>query len=286
MTFAHRLIATAVILIWGINFLFMRFGLNEVSPLVLGILRFSFVLFPAVFFLKKPNVSWKLLAIYGLTISFGQFAFGFSALASGLPTAISALLMQSQAFFTVLLAALFIHEPLRRQYLVSFSVAVLGLILVGIGQHQGVMPLTGVWLALCAAFSWAVGNLLVKRIGAVNPVSLVVWGNVSAWVGFVLSALLWHGGTEVYNQISNLSLTGWVSVFYLSWVSSLLGYGGWGLLLSKYPASKVSPLSLLVPVVALLAGYLILNEPLNAWHLLGGAVIMTALCLHVLLGKR
>ncbi|MDO4435446.1 MAG: EamA family transporter [Cardiobacteriaceae bacterium] len=286
MTITHRLIALAVILIWGINFLFMRLALNEVSPLILGILRFTFVLLPAIFFFPKPQVSWRWLILYGLTISFGQFAFGFSALASGLPTAISALLMQSQAFFTVLLAALLLGEPLRKHHFIGMGLAFLGLAIVGIGQFQGVMPLMGVWLALLAAASWALGNLTVKRIGAVNPVALVVWGNVSAWVGFVVAALWWHGGEHIMHELSALSLKGWGSVLYLSWVSSLLGYGGWGLLLSHYPASKVSPLSLLVPVVALLAGYFILREPLNAWHLVGGSIIMAALCVHVLLGKR
>lgn len=48
------LIAIAVILIWGINFIFMKIALFDVSPMVLGMLRFAFLLFPAIFFLARP----------------------------------------------------------------------------------------------------------------------------------------------------------------------------------------------------------------------------------------
>ncbi|WP_335583256.1 hypothetical protein [Moraxella bovoculi] len=54
-----------------------------------------------------------------------------------------------------------------------------------------------------------------------------------------------------------MNWAGWASVLYLDYVASLLGYAGWGYLLSKHPASQVAPLALLVPVSALLVGFFI-----------------------------
>lgn len=99
MKTADKLIATGVVFAWGINFMFMKFALNDISPAVLGWLRFSFLLLPALFILKKPPVAWRWLILYGLTMSFGQFGFMFLALSMGVPTGLSALVHQSQVFF-------------------------------------------------------------------------------------------------------------------------------------------------------------------------------------------
>lgn len=285
MTARDGLIAFIVVLVWGVNFFFIRLGLTEATPMVLGLLRFILVLFPAVLLVKKPAVAWYWLAAYGLTISFGQFALMFTAIAVGMPTGLTALLLQAQVFFTVLMAALIGHEPVRARYWLAMAVAVAGLTLIGIGQHNGTVPLSGLLLVLSAAFSWAVGNMIVKRIGRVDALALVVWGNVICLLPFALCALVQSGADGVWQQISHMNWQGWLAVAFLAYMASLIGYVGWGSLLARYPASKITPLALLVPVVALLISYLFLKENLNVWQWTGIGVMMAALCIQVL-GKR
>lgn len=278
-------IALIVVLIWGVNFFFIRLGLTEISPMVLGLLRFVLVLFPAVLLVKKPAVAWYWLIAYGLTISFGQFALMFTAIAVGMPTGLTALLLQAQVFFTVLMAALIWHEPVRANHWLAMAVAVVGLILIGIGQHNGTVPLSGLLLVLAAAFSWAVGNIIVKRIGRVDAVALVVWGNVICLLPFAFCAVAQSGVDGVWRQISHMNWQGWLAVAFLAYVASLIGYVSWGSLLARYPASKITPLALLVPVVALLVADVFLHEALNAWQWTGVGIVMMALCIQVL-GKR
>lgn len=275
------LIAFGVVFAWGINFMFMKFALADISPMVLGLLRFAFLLIPAVFFFKCPQLPWFWLILYGLTISFGQFAFMFLALSMDVPTGLAALLHQSQAFMTVLLATLLFKESILRHHMVAMMTAAMGLILIGMGQHQGDASLVGLCVVLTASFSWAMGNIVVKKLGAVNPLSLVVWGNISALVGFAVGSFWLYDVAGVMAQVQNLTWRGWMSVLYLSYVASLLGYGGWGYLLSKHPASQVAPLALLVPVIALLVGFVFLSEQLNFWHWAGVIVVMLALIVHV-----
>lgn len=281
MNLKDYLLILLVIGIWGVNFLFMKFALNEIPPMVLGMLRFFCVVFPAVFLLKRPPVPWHLLAAYGLTISFGQFALMFTALDWGLPTGLAALMLQVQVFFTVLIAGIVLREPVLAHHLLGMFTAAVGLVFIGIGHYQGQLPITAMLPVFGAAASWACGNIIVKRIGSVNALSLVVWGGIPAFCAFTLASLMLYGTDGLAQHISNLTWKGIVGILFLAYVASLVGYTGWGALLAKHPACRVTPFALLVPVIALLAGYLVLNERLAAWHWLGIVVVMAGLTLHI-----
>lgn len=285
MTPKHYFIILAVITIWGINFLFMKFALDDIPPMVLGMLRFVGVLLPAIFFVKRPNVSWQLLALYGLTISFGQFGLVFLALSLGFPTGLVALVLQVQVFLTVVFARIFLTEPVRANHLLAMATAGLGLILIGVGQHQGRLPLMTMLPVLGAGLSWACGNIIVKKIGAVDALSLVVWGNVSSFGAFLLGCLLLYGVGGLWEHIGNLSYLGAVGVGFLAYVSSLVGYTGFGYLLARHSAGKVVPFILLVPVIALLSGMVVLGERLGAWHWAGIGVVMVGLLWHMFGGR-
>ncbi|OSI11333.1 EamA family transporter [Neisseria canis] len=281
MNLKDYLLILLVIGIWGVNFLFMKFALNEIPPMVLGMLRFFCVVFPAVFLLKRPPVPWHLLAAYGLTISFGQFGLMFTALDWGLPTGLAALMLQVQVFFTVLIAGIVLREPVLAHHLLGMFTAAVGLVFIGIGHYQGQLPITAMLPVFGAAASWACGNIIVKRIGSVNALSLVVWGGIPAFCAFTLASLLLYGTDGLAQHVSNLTWKGIVGILFLAYVASLVGYTGWGALLAKHPAGRVTPFALLVPVIALLAGYLVLNERLAAWHWLGIVVVMGGLTLHI-----
>lgn len=286
MSSTDRIIALGVVLAWGINFMFMKIALYDITPLVLGMLRFAFLLMPALFVLKKPDIPWFWLILYGLTMSFGQFGFMFLALSMGVPTGLAALIHQSQVFFTVLLVVLFWREAIQSKHLIGMIMAGVGLVFIGVGQHQGGVALTGLLVVMAGSLSWAFGNTVIKKIGMiatspVNAMSLVAWGNISTLVAFGVASFGLYGIDGVTEQVVNLRWGGWLSVLYLAYIASLLGYAGWGDLLARYPASQVTPLALLVPVVALLTGFIFMGESLNRWHWAGIIVVMAALIIHV-----
>lgn len=285
MNAKDSLLAAFVLIAWGVTFLFMRMSLDEVSPMVLGMLRFLLLLFPAVFLLPRPQVPWYWLAAYGLAISFGQFSLLFVSLYLGMPTGLAALLHQSQVFFTVLLAALLLHEPIRRNHMLAMVLAAAGLALIGVGQHQGTVSWLATWASFGAAASWAAGNIMVKFIGKVNALSLVVWGNISSLLAFTLVSFWLYGAEGVWRQIGGMSWRGAAGVVFLAYIAGLLGYAGWGALLSRYESGRVAPLSLLVPVIALLVAKLFLNEYMNGWHWAGVLVVMLGLAVQVLGGR-
>ena len=276
-------LALLVVVVWGLNFAVIKTGVAEVPPLLLGALRFLLAAFPAVFLLRPPKVPWRLYLAYGMTISVGQFAFLFSAIHLGMPSGLASLVLQSQAFFTMLFAALWLREGWRRSQLAGLVLAACGLGLIG-SAHGLSMPLTGFLLTIAAASMWAAGNIVtraVARCGPINQLAFVVWASLVPPLPFLALSLLIEGRPAITAALAAFSLRSLATVAYLAWAATLLGYGLWTRLLSRYPANQVAPFSLLVPVVGLSTGWLVFDEALQPVHFVGGALLMLGLVVNL-----
>lgn len=280
MTPKDILLAAVVIVAWGVNFVIIKVGLEGVPPMLLGALRFMLAAFPAILFIRRPDMPLRWLLAYGLTISLGQFAFLFSAMYVGMPAGLASLVLQAQAFFTLGFAALFIGETVRRSSLIGLVVAAAGLLLIG-SESGNSFTLAGFVLTLCAAAMWGLGNIVTKRIGKVNLVSLVVWGSLIPPLPFLALSLLLEGPVQIETALRNMSLNSLLAIAYLAFIATLLGYGLWSRLLSRYPASQVAPFSLLVPVIGLSSAWLLLGEGLSTAQWIGAAVVMLGLLINV-----
>ncbi|MBD7977835.1 MULTISPECIES: EamA family transporter [Pseudomonas] len=280
MALKDLLLALVVIIAWGLNFVVIKVGLQDIPPLLLGALRFLLVVFPAIFFMRRPQVPWRWLLAYGLTLSLGQFAFLFSAMAVGMPAGLASLVLQAQAFFTLLFAGLFLGERLRRVTLFGLLLAAAGLALIGLQGGEG-MTLAGFLLTLCAASMWALGNVVTRHIGRVDILGLVIWGALVPPVPF-LALSAWLEGPAVMEQaLRGISLDSLLAIAYLAFVATMLGYGLWGRLLARYPATQVAPFSLLVPVVGIGSSALLLGERLAPLQWVGAVLVMAGLLINV-----
>ncbi|MBV2180552.1 MAG: EamA family transporter [Castellaniella sp.] len=279
------LAAMIVIVVWGANFVVIKFGIDEFPPMLLGALRFFFVAFPAIFFVPRPAVHWRHVVAYGATICLGQFVFLFLAIYLGMPAGLASLVLQAQAFFTVAIAALVLHEAIRAHHVLGMGLAVVGLVMLDAGADSTAVPLVGFLLTLLAAFSWAGGNIVLKRAGQVRMLSMVVWGALLPPIPFLLLSAAFEGPDRIVDSLVHFSWRGVGVVFYLSGVATLVGYVLWGRLLARHPVARVAPLSLLIPVVGLLCADWILGERLGLWQWLGGAVVLIGLMVN-LFGAR
>ena len=154
-------------------FVATRIGLDSFSPPQLTALRFLIAAVP-VLVLPRPALSWARLIAIGATLFAGQFLLQFFAFVKGLPPGLASLLVQTQALFTIVFAAIALRErPTGRQasgVLIAF--AGLLLLLLTVGQD---LTVVGFCLAMGSAISWGIGNVLLKRIGEVEMLPLVVW---------------------------------------------------------------------------------------------------------------
>ena len=164
MSLAHNLLALLVVFIWGTNFVFIRYGLDELGSFTFAALRFALVAFPLVFFLPRPAVPWRSLISYGMLIGARQFGFLFWAMQSDISPGLASLVVQSQVFFTVGLSAYLLSESVQRTQLIALALGLLGISVVLVFT-DGYTTGFGVTLTLLAALSWAGGNLVVKHAG-------------------------------------------------------------------------------------------------------------------------
>lgn len=286
MTRKDGLLALLVVVVWGLNFVVIKVGLHNMPPLMLAGLRFVLVAFPALLFIARPKVPLRLLLGYGLTISFGQFAFLFCAIKFGMPAGLASLVLQAQAFFTIILGAGVFGERLQGKQLAGITLAVLGvLVLIEAslsGQH---IPMVGFALTLAAAFSWACGNIFNKKIMSHTSrpavMSLVVWSALIPIIPFMVASMIFEGPALMLQSLVSIDLTTILSLLYLAFVATIVGYGIWGALLGRYETWRVAPLSLLVPVVGMASAALLLGESLSVLQLCGAVLIMAGLYINV-----
>ena len=284
MTPKDLLLALLVIVVWGLNFVVIKVGLQGMPPMLMGALRFMLAAFPAILFVRRPQVPLRWMLAYGMTISVGQFAFLFYAMHVGMPAGLASLVLQSQAFFTLFFAALFLGERLRGSNLFGLLVAASGLVLIGLQGGQA-MTLAGFALTIAAASMWALGNVVTRKLGKVNLVGLVVWGSLIPPLPF-LALSLWLEGPELISQsLRTLGVDSLLVLAYLAFGATILGYGLWSRLLSRYPASQVAPFSLLVPVVGISSSALLLGERLGSLQMVGAALVMAGLLINVWGGR-
>lgn len=286
MTRKDGLLAMLVVIVWGLNFVVIKMGLHNMPPLMLAGLRFLLVAFPALLFVARPKIPFRLLAAYGLTISFGQFAFLFCAIKFGMPAGLASLVLQAQAFFTIILGVFVFRERLQTKQIAGIALAVIGVLILIEGSLGGQrVALLGFMLTLAAAFSWACGNIFNKKIMQLEArpqiMSLVVWSALIPVIPFFVASLLMDGPALMLQSLVAIDLTTILSLVYLAFVATIVGYGIWGSLLGRYETWRVAPLSLLVPVVGMASAALILDEKLSATQLVGAVLIMAGLYINV-----
>ncbi|NIY92260.1 EamA family transporter [Vibrio diazotrophicus] len=286
MSIRDRFLALAIVLVWGVNFVVIKVGLQGMPPLLLAGLRFAFVALPAIFFIKRPQVPLKWLVAYGLTINFLQFSLLFWALKVGMAAGLASLLLQAQAFITLGFGVLLLKEKVRIHNMIAVSVAGAGIYLLAAAQGHDSTSLTLFTLVLIigAAAFWALGNIVNKVIMQRYPVptmSLIVWSALVPMVSFFISSYVIEGPELIVESLINIQWHNIFSIIYLSLLATILGYGGWSYLLSRYETSMVAPLSLLVPVFGLLSAWILLGESLSLYQIIGVLVIAMGLVINV-----
>ncbi|MDH6290745.1 O-acetylserine/cysteine efflux transporter [Rhodococcus opacus] len=277
MTSRDRLLGLTVVVLWGLNFLAIRAGLDHFPPFFFAALRFFVIAIPVILFVPRPQVPLKWLLVYGLGFGVGQFAFLFWAMHVGMPTGLASLVLQSSAPFTVVLGAVLLRERLRPAQVCGLLVAIAGMTLIGWdrAQHAALLPVA---LTLLAGLSWAVGNIGNRKAASDQPMRLMLWMCVIPPLPMLALSLGVEGPSAGWNSLtSSLEGTGPLALAGLAYIvilGTVAGSGLWTALLSRYPAGMVAPFSLLVPIVGIGASWLVLHEEPSVLSLIGGAVVI------------
>ncbi len=284
MAVPHIFLALITVFLWGFNFVVIKVGVMDMPPLFLTALRYFFAAVPLIFFLPRPKVPWKHMVVYGMVMGCAQFGLLYTAIKWGLPAGLASLVMQSQAFLTMALAVTLLGEIPLKSHIAGASVAFGGLAVIGL-ERLNISAMVPLLMCVGAAFSWAIGNIVNRKVGRVNAVSFVAWTSLVPVLPLLVLSLALEGPQAIATGIANANGLTVLVVVYMAYGATIVGAGIWSYLLLRYPAGTVAPFSLLVPIVGFLGAYFAFAEEITLLEVIGSAMVVAGLALNVF-GRR
>jgi len=272
----------AVMIVWGLNFVVVKVGLDVMPPFAFVMTRFIMVAIILAPFIKWPKRPWALL---GLSVTLG--ALHFSLMFTGMKqidAATAAIAVQLQVPFAALLAALFFKDKLGWRRMTGMALAFAGVgLIAGEPRFQGgLMPLM---LVLAAACVWAFANIQIKALGEdVDIWSLNGWVAIMATPQLVIVTFLFEGNPLATVDWTDLAV--WGVLCFQVFLVVIFGYAVWYTMMRRFPINQVMPFTLLVPLFGVGASVLLLDEVLTLPMAIGGIATMIGVAICVIRRPR
>ena len=279
------LIPLLFVLLWSTGFIFSKFGLPYAEPAGFLALRFGIAaLILVALMLVVPRLrpvwpGWQLLAhaaVSGVLLQAVYLGGVFSAISLGISAGLSSLIVGLQPLLTVIFAAVILHETLSWQKIAGVVCGLAGVVLVILarGQLDGSLSVTGLFFCVAALLGISVGTVYQKRF--CNTLDLLT-GATTQYVASVAFLLPWvwlfeSGSFDWHPRF----------VFALSWLVVALSLGAVFLLLWLIrvgEAGRVASLFYLVPPVVALEAWVLFDEAINAWVILGTVLCISGVAL-------
>jgi drug/metabolite transporter (DMT)-like permease len=280
------LLAFAIIyFVWGSTFLAIRIGVAEVPPFLLAALRFSIaglVLYGwAVTRGKEPlptPAQWKSVALLALLIFVFDYGLLFWA-EQRVPSGIAAVMLALIPAFTALAEITLLGTQrltLRLGLALGIGIAGVALLMTD-SLDLGGAPVdrAGAAALIFAAASWSVASALTRKVPL--PPSKVMSSGAQMLVGGCFLALAAIGLGELRGfDPGAVSARAWLALLYLIVPGSIIGFTAYVWLIHRESPTKVGTYAYVNPVVAVLLGYFLASEPLDARTLLGTACVLAS----------
>lgn len=258
--------------VWGSTYLVTTQWLPPGAPMFAALLRAlpSGLLLLLLVRGSLPRGGWVLRAFVLGTLNIGLFFALLFVSAYRLPGGTAAMVISAQPLIVIVLSAGVLGTRIRLVHVAAAALGTIGVTLLVAGAVIHLDPF-GIAAALGAATSMAAGIVLTKRWG--RPVPLLVftgWQLVTGGLVLLIPTLLFEG---VPDHVTPVNVLGYL---YLGLIGSCVAYSIWFRGIERLPATAVSFLGLVSPVVATVLGYLYLGEGLSSWQLVGMASVLLA----------
>jgi O-acetylserine/cysteine efflux transporter len=263
--------AIFVAIIWGMGFIIAKAGMSHFSPILLMALRFTLTAACLIWFYRPPLSLFRKLFWISLVSAAIQYSLTFNGV-KGIDASTAALLVQLEVPFGLIMAWLFLGDRISVKQLIGIVVAFSGAVLI-IGEPRLSGDLIYAFMVIAGAFTWSVGQIMVKKLGNIGGFMLITGVAIFAAPQLFLASFLFE--TEQWQQIQTANLAAWSSVIYLGLVMTALGYALWYRLIGLYDVNQVMPFLLLLPVTSVIGGIVFLGESLTLKIAIGGLMALT-----------
>lgn len=275
------LLLVFVSLVWGGSFIVVRLIVEEIPPLELGFLRFLVtipIMALILLFKNKPKKiplkelpSLSILGLTGVTLLYIFQYFGIERTTAST----AAVLINTNVIFIVILSALFLKEIFNFKKSIGIFLSFVGVIIVILSQMRNEniifnnVFLLGCVFVLLSAFCWAIysiyGKRLLKKYDAFTVTTYAFILGTIFYIPLVFQ--------NIVNVVQNISLNGWLAIFYLAILCSVFGYVAWYYALSKIEAARAAVFLNLIPLFAISLSFFIGEIP-TILFLIGAILII------------
>jgi len=265
----------AVQTLWGFGFTMAKVGLGPFPPMFLMGMRYGLAALVLVWFFRPPwGLMWKVFAaaVVSGTITYGLVFSGLRELYAS--TAI--LLTQLQVPFLALLGVVLLKEKLSLRGALGMVFAFGGVVLI-VGEPRIQGNLAPVFLVVAGSLFWALGQILIRRLGSVGGMRLLAWIAIFASPQLLVGSFILEDGQWV--AVTGAGWKEWAVVLYIGLGMTALGYSMWYYVLAHCEVNRVAPFLLLNPVVAVLSSVLFLGESLTLMIAVGGLVVLVGIAI-------
>jgi drug/metabolite transporter (DMT)-like permease len=268
-------------ILWGGSFFFNGAALRELPPLTLVFLRVvlgAAILLPLLrmqgISFPKGVAGWKPFVAIGLlnnVIPFSLIVIGQTFIPSGLASILNA----TTPLFTVLVMAAAKEEALQVRRVAGVALGLVGVIILrGWGVESRAGQGFGILLCLGGAFSYGLAALAARRL--LKDSAPIGTATFQLMASAVMMAIV-VGAMEQPLRLPMPSIVTWLAVLGLASLSTALAYIVFFQILRRSGATNVMLVTLLIPVTAILLGWLVLGEPISAREIAGAGIIGSAL---------
>lgn len=267
--------------LWGGSFFFNGAALRELPPLTLVFLRVALgavILLPLLrvqgISVPKSIAGWRTFVVIGLLNN----VFPFSLIVAGqtfIPSGLASILNATTPLFTVLVMAAVGEEALQARRVAGVALGLAGVIILrGWGIETRTGQGLGILLCLGGALSYGFAALAARRLLKDSPpLGTATFQLMASTVMMAIVA----AAMEQPWRLPVPGLATWLAVLGLAALSTALAYIVFFQIIRRSGATNVMLVTLLIPVTAILLGWLVLDEPISAREIAGAIVIGSAL---------
>jgi O-acetylserine/cysteine efflux transporter len=269
-------------LIWGLNLVASKWGVNAFPPVFFTALRFAAVALLLLPVLRVPRGQMRTLL--AAAVLSGPVAFAVLFIGVDLVRDVSMVAIASQLSvpFSTLLSVWLLGERIRWRRWLGIGLAFSGIVVISL-DPRAFTYWEGLLLVALSCIANSFGLIFIKRLQGIRALQLQAW--VAAVGAPVLLALSLVTESGQMQALVAADARAWAALAYTAVLSSLVAHTGWYYLLSRYPVTSLSPLTLLSPVFGVFFGVTLLHDQLTWRMLFGGAMTLVGVFI-VLLRER
>jgi O-acetylserine/cysteine efflux transporter len=270
-------------LIWGLNLISSKIGVGQFPPIFFTALRFGSLALFLVPMLKIHRGQMTNLFAAAMLTGPAAFALLFAGIFLTEDAATVAVATQMSVPFSTLMSVLFLGETIRWRRIMGIVLAFAGIVIISFDPRVFAYW-EGLALVVCSSFVSSLGLIFLKRLKGIRPLELQSWIALAGGSILLVLSLILEAGQMT--AVRNATWEGWGALFFTTVMSSLIAHTAWYHLVSRYPVTSLSPLTLLSPLFGIFFGVTLLHDQLTARMLVGGAVTLVGVLIVVLREQR